>query len=96
MSELGHIVGDRSSLANRATRLACPADHSAAGQHSRLDFWTTSQKPVGTRVAKRMEPFGIVQITRVTKASAIGGTAVFRFPHRALPSKIKRLVRNHI
>ena len=42
------------------------------------------------------QPFGIAQITRVTKASAIRGTAVFAYPHRALPSRIKRLVRNHI
>ena len=42
------------------------------------------------------QPFGIAQITRVTKASTIRGTAVFRFPHRALPSRIKRLTRNHI
>ena len=41
-------------------------------------------------------PFGIDQITRVTKAGAIRRTAVFRFPHRALPSRIKRLTRNHI
>ncbi|MGA9133023.1 MAG: hypothetical protein WB384_13530, partial [Candidatus Sulfotelmatobacter sp.] len=27
------------------------------------------------------------QITRVTKVSAIGGTAVFRFPHQALPQQ---------
>jgi hypothetical protein len=42
------------------------------------------------------QPFGIAEIARVTKAGAIGGTAVFRFPHRALPSRIKRLTRNHI
>jgi hypothetical protein len=33
------------------------------------------------------QPFAIAQITRVTKASAIGGTAVFRFPHQALPQQ---------
>ena len=41
------------------------------------------------------QPFGIAQITRVTKASTIRGTAVFRFPHLALPSRIKRLVWHH-
>ena len=33
------------------------------------------------------QPFGFAEIR---------GTAVFRFPHRALPSRIKRLTRNHI
>ena len=32
-------------------------------------------------------PFGIGQITRITKAVAIRRTAVFRLPHRALPKE---------
>ncbi len=30
-------------------------------------------------------PFGIGQIARITKATAVGGKAVFGLPHRALP-----------
>ncbi len=40
-------------------------------------------------------PFGAGQITRITKTAAVRSDAMFRLPHRALPSRIKRPTQNH-
>ena len=41
-------------------------------------------------------PFGIGQVARITKATAISSAAVFRLPHGVLSRELKRLTRNRI
>ncbi len=79
------VLGQRRTLAARPKNIEDPVEH-LAEVHVAWPTATTRRR--NQRLDQ--QPFRIRQIARVTRAAAVGGSSVFRRPHRAPLGNVSR------